>query len=297
MSFHISVLLHEVIDGLDFHDGDVFLDGTLGAGGHTLQAFKTGKNIKVIGFDMDEDALVRVRNRIDESASRLILVNDNFRNLDKALLENKIPAINKSLFDLGLSSHQIDESNRGFAFKTDEPLLMTMRKDTSLVPFTAYDIANAWDEENIADIIYAYGEERFSRRIAKAIVEARAVKVIETTGELAEIVKGAIPRVAQSTRIHPATKTFQAFRIAVNDELASVREGITKAYEYTLPQGRIAVISFHSLEDRIIKNLFRDWQTEGKGESLTKKPITPSEEEIEKNPRSRSAKLRIFIKK
>lgn len=293
---HKSVLLQEVIDSLSFQPKDVFLDATIGAGGHMEGAFKAEKDIDILGIDLDADAIARVDKRLKALGAKFSLFENNFRNLDQVLKDAKAGCANKILFDFGLSSHQIDESGRGFAFKTDEPLSMTMSKDARTTTFTAYDIVNSWDEENIADIIYAYGEERYARRIARAIVAERELGPVESTFELASIVEGAMPRLAHRKKINPATKTFQALRIAVNDELRSIEEGLTKAFDALCPGGRIAAISFHSLEDRIVKRFFRELEKEGKGRSLTKRPMTPSDREVALNPRSRSAKLRVFIK-
>lgn len=294
---HKSVLLQEVIDNLSFEKNEVFLDCTIGAGGHMESAFKKEPSIRIVGIDLDTDAIDRAEKRLGTLGAKFELFENNFRNLDQVLVSANIKCVNKILFDFGLSSHQIDESGRGFAFKTDEPLAMTMSKDPKKSLFTAYNIVNEWDEENIADIIFAYGEERYARRIAKAIVTERELGPIETTFELAEIVASAMPRLAHRKKINPATKTFQALRIAVNDELRSIEEGISKAFDHTCPNGRIAVISFHSLEDRIVKRFFKEKEKDGLGRSITKRPITPGDKELVENPRSRSAKLRIFIKK
>ena len=199
------------------------------------------------------------------------------------------------LFDLGLSSDQIEESGRGFSFKTNEPLLMTMKKDLLSTDITAYEVVNSWAEQTLADIIYAYGEDRFARRIAKAIVTAREIRAIETAEQLSEIVASAVPKFGFK-KINPATKTFQAIRIAVNDELGAIKEALPKAFIRLKPGGRMALISFHSLEDRIVKRFFKEKEKAGEGELINKKPITPSPQELAENPRSRSAKLRIIEK-
>ena len=303
---HESVLLKETIDGLDLHDGDVVVDGTLGRAGHSIEAMRQAaqvgaKGIFIIGIDRDVDALkeseARLESAAKETGSKFKLFKGNFRDADKFT-----PKADKIILDLGLSSPQFDSSGRGFSFKNDEPLLMTMEKEPSEDSFTAADIVNGWAEEDIANVIYAYGEERYARRIARAIVaerearKARNEKPIETTGELVAIIEGAVPSMYKRGKIHPATRTFQALRIAVNDELGSLKVALNKAMGLLSPHGRIAVISFHSLEDRIVKVAMKEWQKEGLGEPLTKKPITPSDAEIMRNPRSRSAKLRIFIK-
>jgi 16S rRNA (cytosine1402-N4)-methyltransferase len=206
-----------------------------------------------------------------------------------------VAGVDGIIFDLGLSSNQIEESGRGFSFKTDEPLLMTMKKDPQSSDITAYEIVNSWSEESLADIIYGYGEDRFARRIAKAIVMAREIQSIETAGQLSDIIASVVPKFGFK-KINPATKTFQAIRIAVNDELGAIKEALPKAFSRLNTGGRISIISFHSLEDRIVKRFFKEKSEAGEGRLINKKPITPSPQEIAENPRSRSAKLRIIEK-
>ncbi len=295
---HESVLLQETIHGLAIERGDVIIDGTLGRGGHAYKALSVASDTFLIGIDEDEEAIESSRILLDQMFSgRFQLFRGNFRDMDIFLEKAGKKVANKIMLDLGVSSPQIDSSGRGFSFKGNEPLLMTMRRDIGTDKLTARDIVNDWAEEDIANVIFAYGEERYARRIAKAIVGARSVHSIETTEELASIVRASVPASYAHGRLHPATRTFQALRIAVNDELSSLRLGLEKALRALSPSGRIAVISFHSLEDRIVKEAFRSWQKDGLGDSATKKPLVPSEEEIKRNPRSRSAKLRIFIKK
>jgi 16S rRNA (cytosine1402-N4)-methyltransferase len=297
---HTSVLLKEAIDGLELEAGDIYLDATVGSGGHLEEVWKRMKNNVVLsGIDTDEMSINITKERLNLVEAKVRLAVLNFRNIDKApgILDIKNPT--KILFDLGWSTDQFDEGGRGFSFQKDEPLIMTFNSKTSEEETTAYDVVNRWSEENLADVIYGYGEERYSRRIAKAITEARIKKPIETSKELAEIVKSAVPIFYRFGRIHPATKTFQAIRIAVNDELRALEEGLNKGFGILEGGGRVAVISFHSLEDRIVKNFFKARVAEGKGTyppAGGKKPITPSEEEINNNPRSRSAKLRIIKK-
>jgi 16S rRNA (cytosine1402-N4)-methyltransferase len=233
---------------------------------------------------------------LNGKAEKLILENENFRNLDSILAKHNISGVDFILFDLGISSDELENSGRGFTFSKDEPLLMTLG-DPAKHPFTAKTIVNEWKEEDIANVIYAYGEERFARRIARYIVNYRVKKPIETSGELAEIVKTAIPTFNsyRKPRIHPATKTFQALRIAVNDELNALKEGLNKGYQYLNPGGRMAVISFHSLEDRIVKDFYKERGRLG-AHVLTKKPITASDQEVAENQRSRSAKMRVIQK-
>ncbi len=303
---HEPVLLQETIDGLDIQPKDVVIDGTLGRAGHSLEILRRAatvgaKDIFIIGIDRDEDAIVESKEKLSEAATaaaaRTELFKGNFRDMDLFALAAGAKKIDKILLDLGLSSPQLDSSRRGFSFKNDEPLGMTMEKKPGKDSFTAKDIVNGWAEEDIANVIYAYGDERYARRIAKAIVAARVTAPIETTRDLVAIVESAVPSIYKRGKIHPATRTFQALRIAVNDELGSLKAGLQKALGILSPGGRIAVIAFHSLEDRIAKNAMKEWRKEGKGQSFTKKPIVPSDAEMARNPRSRSAKLRIFIKK
>ncbi len=294
---HIPVLLQEVIDNTNLKEKEIFLDCTLGSGGHTKAIAETfGSSIQLIGIDRDADAIERATQNCKILKNKKDFVLSEFRNLDVVINELGLTAVNVILMDLGLSSPQIDDSGRGFSFRKDEPLLMTMGKDGEGNTVTAYAIVNYWGETSLADIIYGFGEERYSRRIAKAICEARELTPIKTTFDLVKIIENAVPSVYRRGRIHPATRTFQGIRIAVNDELGNIEEGVAKAFELLAPQGRLLVISFHSLEDRIIKNFFREKVAEGRGVSITKKPIVPTEEESHKNPRARSAKLRIIEK-
>ena len=283
---HKSVLLQESIDALDLAPGKVFLDGTYGAGGHThevLQRF--GESVRVVALDQDPE----VRNRAKDQGVEV--TTESFRNVDRVMesLDVRPDAI---LLDIGISSDQIDTSNRGFSFQRDEPLDMRMSQDGP----TAADILNSWDEHAIELILRGFGEERFSKRIANAIVARRELKPFETTTHLTELLEEVLPANYERGRINKATRTFQALRIAVNGELAALEEGLAKGWDVLAPGGRMAVITFHSLEDRIVKNFFRDKVKEEKGELIYKKPLTPSEEEIATNPRSRSAKLRVIKK-
>lgn len=293
---HESVLLHETIDGLDLRDGDIVIDGTLGRAGHSLAMLDSGKKIFLIGIDEDEQALEESDKKLSHHRGLYRLFRGNFREMKKFLEEAGEVSVDKILLDLGISSPQLDSSGRGFTFRKDEPLTMTMRRDIGIEKLTARDIVNDWAEEDIANVIYAYGDERYARRIARAIVEARQLHPIETTGVLAQVIEGSVPASYRRGGIHPATRSFQALRIAVNDELGALKAGLYEAKALLSPQGRIAVISFHSLEDRIAKETFKAWEKEGIGRQITKKPIVPSDAEVERNPRSRSAKLRVFIK-
>lgn len=293
---HKSVLLKEAIDGLCVERGDIYLDATVGSGGHMEEVWKRTRGAAtLIGIDADEVSLDITKEKLSLLKAKIELSILNFRHIDKVEeIFGKKP--NKILFDLGWSSDQFESGERGFSFQKDEPLVMTFSKYLSEEDTTAYDVVNIWQQDNLADIIYCYGEEKYARRIAKAIVEERQKRPIKTSRELSEIIKKAVPVFYRFGRIHPATKTFQAIRIAVNDELRTLENGLNKAF-YMLPdKGRMAVISFHSLEDRIVKNFFKKMYEEKRGLILTKKPIIPQKEEIMENPRARSAKLRIIEK-
>lgn len=302
---HRSVLLKEVLEYLAPQRGEVFLDCTVNGGGHAeaIAEFLGEKGV-VVGIDEDQDALEAAKKRLEGTPPKKHLYLGNFRNLDRALQQFSLAETDMILFDLGLSSRQLELSGRGFSFQRDEPLLMTFtaapREDDRL---TAEEIVNEWDEENIATILESYGEERFAKRIARAIVSARSAAgsvakngKIERAHALAEIVKDAIPLRYRKGKTHPATKTFQAIRMAVNDEVRALKEGLAKAWKALAPGGRMAVISFHSREDRIVKNFFKKLSAENEGKILTKKPLSPSRAEARENPRSRSAKLRVMVK-
>lgn len=292
---HKSVLLKESIDGLNIQPSDIYLDGTLGSAGHAKYALeKSNGNITIIGLDRDTDALERSKKVLE--GKNILLKQASYGEMDKILDELGIGKVNRIMFDLGLSSDQFETSGRGFTFKNDEPLLMTFSKNPETDDLTAGYIVNNWSESSIADIIFGYGEERYARKIAKGIVGYRQKKKIETTGELVEIINQSVPGMYKRGRIHPATRTFQALRIAVNDELNTLKEGLAKGFDRLEKGGRMAVISFHSLEDRIVKHFNIEKKEAGMANIITKKPIEASEEEIQNNPRSRSAKLRIVEK-
>lgn len=294
---HISVLLHESIDGLNIKQGDIIVDGTLGGGGHTKEIIdRFGKKVKIICLDLDADAIKRSKELIDEKNFDVVFKIVGFQDIDKVLRELGINKVDRILLDLGISSFQLEEAGRGFSFLKDEPLLMTMKKNPDDNDITAYEIVNSWDEENLADIIYGFGEEKYSRRIAKEIVGARLEKEIKTTFDLVSIIEKAVGRFYKGKRIHPSTKTFQALRIATNSELLNLEEVIKKGFNFLSVGGRMAIITFHSLEDRIVKKAFVELKNSGDGLVITKKPIIPSEKEIKENPRSRSSKLRLIEK-
>ena len=302
---HYSVLLRESIEALNIRPDGVYVDGTLGLGGHSEQIAKRLTSGRLIAIDRDAEALRRAGERLAPYADRIRFVHGNFRDLPRLLHENGVEAADGMLFDLGVSSPQLDEAERGFSYMTDAPLDMRMDTSESL---TAWFIVNKWPEEKLKQILFTFGEERYAPRIAAAIVARRASDPIDTTGELVEVIRGAMPAAALREKQHPAKRSFQAIRIAVNDELASVSELMENAAELLKPGGRLAVISFHSLEDRIVKNAIaarergctcpRDFPVCTCGfrqtlQSITRKPILPSEQELAENPRSRSAKLRV----
>lgn len=273
MPKHIPVLLHESIDALGLEEGEVFVDATYGGGGHSSEVRRRFPTVEMIAIDRDPEANVTTT---------------NFRDLDKVLEGRLVDAI---LFDLGISSDQLEELERGFSFQKDEPLDMRMSRKG----ITAADILNFWDESALELILRGFGEEKFSKKIAQAIVERRKVKPFKTTFDLIGVILEIKPR-SWIDKIHPATKTFQALRIATNDELTSLEIGLEKSFEALKPGGRLVVISFHSLEDRIVKNFFRNKAGQDLAGMITKKPIVPSAREVEENPRSRSAKLRVIEK-
>ncbi len=293
---HVPVLLHEAVEGLELKAGDTLIDATLGAGGHSSEVSKQyAGNVSIVGFDLDQNALALAKTTVELAGGTLTQILSNFRRMEKECRERGIEEVQGVLFDLGVSSMEFSNSGRGFSFKYDEPLLMTLNSHPDEDTLTARAIVNSYTEEDLANIIFEYGEERLSRRIAKAIVTARRIKKIETTFELVDIIKGSVPAAYRNGRIHPATRTFQALRIATNDELGALKDGLQGAWNLLAPGGRIAVISFHSLEDRIVKNMFKEWGKE-QAKIITKKPIVPGREEIISNPRSRSSKLRIIQK-
>lgn len=291
---HHSVLFQETLDALAIEAGDIVVDATVGGAGHFAAMLeKLDASGTIVGIDADQDAIERAQKKAEGAQASVHLVRDNFRNLASILDDLGIETADKVLFDLGWSSFQLSVG-RGFTFREDEPLLMTYGDAEE--GKTAADIVNSATEEEIADIIYTYGEERFSRGIARAIVAARREESILTTGALVRAVEEGVPAWYKHRKTHPATKTFQALRIAVNDELGALREALAAALARVSLGGRIAVISFHSIEDRIVKSAFRDAAHEGQGMLVNKRPIAPSDRELMENPRARSAKLRVFAR-
>lgn len=296
MSGHIPVLRDEAVAGMQLSPNAIVVDCTLGGGGHAEAILATlGDDGTYVGIDVDPVAVSAGKNLALRYSAHIHTLCGNFRDIKRLVHEAHVGTPTAILADLGWRSDQFAESGKGFSFNAEEPLQMTFG-DPTLYPFTAHDIANEWEEESIADIVYGYGEERGARRIARAIVEARSAGPIETSKQLADIVVASLPASQRSRRIHPATKTFQAFRIAVNDELGALKDLLTDGFDLLAPGGRMAIITFHSLEDRIVKQYFTTLAREHTAIKITKKPITATRAEITENPRARSAKLRIIEK-
>ena len=288
---HKSVLKKEVLEFLDPGTNENFIDATTGEAGHSLEILKKIQPLgKVLGIELDEKVYSKLKK---QKIKNLIMVNNSFVSLEEIVKDKDFGPISGILFDLGFLSWHVDESKKGFSFLREEDLDMRYSSKTEL---TAKKIINLWNEEEISEILKEYGEERFAREIANNIVKKRREDPIITTIQLAEVVKSSVPAWYRNKRIHPATKTFQALRITVNDELESIKKTLPQALKVLKPGGRLAIISFHSLEDRIIKRYFKEKSKEGLLKILTKKPIQASREEIINNPRSRSAKLRAAIK-
>lgn len=281
-------MCQEVIEYLKLNNGAVALDCTVGLGGHADAILKEiGPQGRFIGLDHDQQALELAQNRL-KSFPNCILLQGNFRKIDQILAELKIDKVDGILFDLGVSSLQLETAERGFSFRLEAPLDMRMDKSLRV---SAFDLVNFLPQEGLSDILRRYGQERWHNRIARTIVHERKKAMIVSTRQLADLVQRSIPKTRSF--IHPATRTFQALRIAVNDELDALSEALNKSVDLLKTGSRICVISFHSLEDRIVKHQFRSYAKEGRLKIITKKPIRPEEEEISSNPRSRSAKLRV----
>ena len=284
---HEPVMVAEVLEQLAPARGGLFVDCTVGYGGHT-RALLDGGATRVIGFDRDQDALAYARQTLAQYDARVDLVHSDYRRLNEVLDAQGVTHVDGLLADLGVSSMQLDEPGRGFSFRRDDPL--DMRMDRTSGPTAAAAVRDA-DERTLADVIYEFGEERYARRVARALVDARTRGAVETTGQLADIVRRAVPRKGYS-RIDPATRTFQALRIWVNRELEGLDAFLRGAAGRLGPGGRMVVITFHSLEDRIVKHTLRTLQAEGAVTVRTKRPLVPEDAEVERNPRARSAKLR-----
>lgn len=295
---HTSVLLQEIIESVQPKPGAVLVDATFGGGGHSLAlASLIGKTGHLIAFDQDASVFSEERVEAITRLTHFTPVVANFRNVEEELHRHNIAQIDGAVFDLGLSSTQLEASGRGFSFQRDEPLQMTFKEKPTSSDVTAEVIVNNWGEESIATILKGFGEERFARSIARGIIAARAKGPIMSTGQLVEVIHQGTPLRYQHGRTHFATRTFQALRMAVNDELGAIESGIRGVVPFVVSGGRIAVISFHSIEDRAVKQLFRALsKEEAQVDLVTKKPIVPSEEELSVNPRARSAKLRVVQK-
>lgn len=304
---HKSILLNECMEGLSIKEDGIYVDGTLGGGGHSFHILeRLGERGRLIGIDQDEDAIKAATKRLEAFANKVTIVRDNYEHFQTILSTLSIPKVDGILLDLGVSSYQFDEADRGFSYRFDAPLDMRMDRRQD---FTAKDLINNYSEQELYRIIRDYGEDKFARNIAKHIVKEREKKPIETTFELSEIISHAIPMKMRVQGGHPAKKTFQAVRIALNRELEVLEESIEGMIKALKPEGRLCIISFHSLEDRIVKKAFRTAEdpcicpkdfpicTCGRkslGKVISKKAIIPSDLEMEENPRARSAKLRIF---
>lgn len=305
---HRSVLLREAVDALAIRPNGTYVDGTAGGGGHSFEIASRLEKGFLIAIDQDENAIAAAGERLAPFGTRVKIVRNNFSNLDDVLDTCDVERIDGLLLDLGVSSHQLDEAERGFAYQNDAPLDMRMDRRQSK---NAYEVVNTYSEQDLKYILYTYGEERYAARIAAKIISAREKKPIETTGELAELIKSAIPAAAREGGHHPAKRSFQAIRIEVNAELDVILPAIESAVKHLNSGGRIAIITFHSLEDRLVKQAFarlasgctcpKDLPVCVCGKKpvlklISKKPILPSATELEENPRSRSAKLRVAEK-
>jgi 16S rRNA (cytosine1402-N4)-methyltransferase len=286
-------MVAEVLNGLEVRASDVVLDATAGQGGHSFEILSQVPNATVVALDADPAAVDIASTRLAPFGDRAQVVESNFEHVDKALKKLGIREVNKVLFDLGWNSGQL-ASGRGLSFQHDEELNMSYGKKPAS-GFTAKEILNEWDEKTLADVFFGYGEEQYARRIAKAVIARRQFQPIHSTLELVELVRDAVPPAYRHGRINPATKTFQALRIAVNDELGVIERGLVAVWPHLACGGRIAVITFHSVEDRLVKQLFQQYAKKD-GLIVTKKPIIPSRQEISNNPRARSAKLRLIEK-
>lgn len=305
---HYSVMLSETVDALCVKDGGIYVDGTLGGGGHSAEILKRAENVRLIGIDRDSEALLAAKRRLSDYESQITLVHNNFCNAASVLDELKIEKIDGMVLDLGVSSYQLDNAERGFSYIADAPLDMRMNRDDEK---TAYDVLNGYSEDRLSEIFFAYGEEKWSKRIASFIVKKRAVAPLKTTKELADTVKEAIPMGAREGIAHPEKRVFQAVRIEVNKELDILKTAIEEASGRLKKGGRLAVITFHSLEDRIVKQTFAELSKgcicpadfpvcvcgrKPQVKIITKKPILPQEAELRENSRSKSAKLRVCEK-
>jgi 16S rRNA (cytosine1402-N4)-methyltransferase len=310
---HVPVMLRECMENLNIDPSGVYADGTLGGAGHSSEICRRlNQDGMLIGIDRDRDALQAAEGRLQEFSCQKIFVQSNYSDIKDILKDRNLPPLNGALLDLGVSSFQLDEPERGFSYMHDAPLDMRMNQQDN---FSAWDVVNTYSEKELKQVISKYGEERWAARIAQFIVRARAEHPVESTGELVDIIKRAIPAASRREGPHPAKRTFQAVRIEVNDELGQLKRAVDAFCDVLAPGGRLAIITFHSLEDRIVKQAFQKRANPDQGilaglppelagdavkqadiRRITKKPITPSDEELEQNPRSRSAKLRVIEK-
>ncbi|MGN1381427.1 MAG: 16S rRNA (cytosine(1402)-N(4))-methyltransferase RsmH [Eubacterium sp.] len=310
---HVPVMLRECMENLNIDPSGVYADGTLGGAGHSSEICRRlHEDGMLIGIDRDRDALQAAEGRLQEFPCRKIFVQSNYSDIKDILRNRNLPLLDGALLDLGVSSFQLDEPERGFSYMHDAPLDMRMNQQDN---FSAWDVVNTYSEKELKQVISKYGEERWAARIAQFIVRARAENPIDSTGELVDIIKRAIPAASRREGPHPAKRTFQAIRIEVNDELGQLKRAVDAFCDVLAPGGRLAIITFHSLEDRIVKQAFQKRANPDQGimaglppelaggalkhadiRRITKKPITPSDEELEQNPRSRSAKLRVIEK-
>lgn len=304
---HVSVLLDETIENLDIKPDGIYVDGTLGGAGHSYEICKRlGENGRLIGIDQDEEAIAAAAGRLREFGKKAEVVKDNYVHMREVLLSKGIQKVDGIVLDLGVSSYQLDNAERGFSYMGDAPLDMRMDREQ---PITARDIVNRYPEAELTRIIKDYGEERFAKSIAHHIVVEREKKEIETTGQLVDIIRASMPAKAKNGKGHPAKRTFQAIRIECNQELVVLREALDDMVDLLKPDGRLCIITFHSLEDRMVKNSFRKAENPctcppdfpvcvcgkaSRGKVVTRKPILPTEDEIVQNSRSKSAKLRVF---
>ena len=305
---HKPVLLNECLEGLNIRPDGIYVDGTLGRAGHSREIARRLTTGRLIAIDWDQAALEAAPERLESHLDKVTLIHGNFGDVAAILRGLNIPAVDGMLFDLGVSSPQLDDGSRGFSYQHDAPL--DMRMDQS-APLTAFDVVNGWSQEELRRILWQYGEERYSGPIAAAIVRAREQAPIQTTGQLADLIRGAMPAKARREKQHPAKRSFQAIRIAVNDELGEVERMLDTALNLLRPGGRIAVISFHSLEDRLVKSAFAQWASgctcppdfpvcvcgkKPRARLVGRRPIVAGGEELQDNPRARSAKLRVAEK-
>ena len=308
---HISVLLNETVDGLNIKPDGIYVDGTLGGGGHSKQILNRITTGHLYGIDQDADAIAFASKRLENNLSNgtLTIIRDNYCNMKQALSSEGVSKVDGIMLDLGVSSYQLDTENRGFSYMTDAPLDMRMDQRSTM---SAKEVVNGYDESDLYRIIRDYGEDPFAKNIAKHIVQMRKEKAIETTGQLNEAIRAAIPMKIQKTLGHPSKRTYQAIRIEVNSELNVLKNTLDDMVELLNPGGRLCIITFHSLEEKIVKAAYREWENpcicppsfpvctcnrKPKGKIINKKPILPSAEELEENSRSHSAKLRIFEKR